>query len=734
MAVRSLRSFFGSVGRRPLAQPLAAIAILVGWAAFTHPNWFFSLQTLTSGDWGYLTPQTMQSWVRLPRVWTSENGLGLVDYIGLAFYPFHFLFGLLSVAGIPFELSERLLFAWPAAILPLVGGYHLSRRLGANWISSLLGGLVYGSNTYILLIETGQLTVVMAYGLAPFILASFTAGLYSSDRWAWMSTAVLLGISFIYEPRISFIICGILITWTFFQTLANPRSRGLARQWARRTVPKIIHTRRTSDQRPSMAGDSTSGVLKRALGSAAHLIRVLAGAAVLSAYWIIPAAVTGGSEASTLLPAQEFPTYMNLAHALFLNHPFWTGAAPMLFSVQTPVAVFAILPILAFAALLVKPGRVSLGLAVIALVGVFLVKQDNPPFSGVYNWLFVHVPGFDLFREASKFYLLIAIAFAPLIAITMTESARRAWRSTRARKVAVLGVTLSLVGVLAIPAFPAAEGRLGGIYNPTPAPSEYMTFNQVLTGNLSPSEFYRTFWWPAFERFGAYTSQVPYLSGFTEVQSDMNFLLTDRSNLWTLFDNATTASYFDLASIRYVVVPYDAANDLYPSFGPEAQFLAQVDNQAWLQPLDVPGIQSHSFVNENAQPYVYGLTLPISSLSGKPSPTFIESTVRNISFSTNGDDASLQIDGSSEVQTLVLSQHFDRYWRMACGNGYQASADDMLGLSAFAVPLGISLSCSIAYSIQASATIGIGVTIVGYLVIVSLMLVVTWRQRRTHAD
>src|SRR6185503_16152979 len=47
--------------------------------------------------------------------------------------------------------------------------------------------------------------------------------------------------------------------------------------------------------------------------------------------------------------------------------------------------------------------------------GAFLAKGANDPFGGVYIWMFEHIPGFIMFRDPTKWYVLIAFAYAVLI-------------------------------------------------------------------------------------------------------------------------------------------------------------------------------------------------------------------------------------------------------------------------------------------------------------------------------
>lgn len=59
--------------------------------------------------------------------------------------------------------------------------------------------------------------------------------------------------------------------------------------------------------------------------------------------------------------------------------------------------------------------------ALLGLLGAFLAKGANDPFGGIYLWLFGHVPGFVMFRDPTKWYLLIAISYSMLVPYTVSK-------------------------------------------------------------------------------------------------------------------------------------------------------------------------------------------------------------------------------------------------------------------------------------------------------------------------
>ena len=52
---------------------------------------------------------------------------------------------------------------------------------------------------------------------------------------------------------------------------------------------------------------------------------------------------------------------------------------------------------------------------ILSLLGVFLAKGSNEPFGQIYIWLFEHIPGFVMFRDPTKWYMLIAVSYSVLI-------------------------------------------------------------------------------------------------------------------------------------------------------------------------------------------------------------------------------------------------------------------------------------------------------------------------------
>jgi arabinofuranan 3-O-arabinosyltransferase len=150
-----------------------------------------------------------------------------------------------------------------------------------------------------------------------------------------------------------------------------------------------------------------------------------------------------------------------LPFAADLDRPWW-------------IWIRYLLPALVFLAPLVAPRRlrrVALGLVVLIIVFVFLAKGLRPPLSRINMFLYLHAPGFWLFREPmSKLGQLLVALFGVMLAIGvegMLGRLRGRFRLPGWRRPAVYaGVAAPLVLVLAYP-YPLYTGGVMPDERPT---------------------------------------------------------------------------------------------------------------------------------------------------------------------------------------------------------------------------------------------------------------------------
>lgn len=85
-----------------------------------------------------------------------------------------------------------------------------------------------------------------------------------------------------------------------------------------------------------------------------------------------------------------------------------------------------IIPLLSFSALLWYRRKKEIGFFVLlAIIAIFLAKGINPPFGGIFLWLYKYIPGYGIYRYAyDKFSVLLAFSYGLLMTISLSYLVR----------------------------------------------------------------------------------------------------------------------------------------------------------------------------------------------------------------------------------------------------------------------------------------------------------------------
>ncbi len=383
--------------------------------------------------------------------------------------------------GIPWAATEKIFWFLPFILLSLFGSYRLSR--------SPLGALIYTTNTYALMIVGGgQMGIAMAYAIAPLVLSRFIKGK------GVVLNGLLLSAQVMFDPRIAFL------------TL----------------IASIIF-------RPSL----------RAVGTSIGI------AAIFNLYWIIPLLRSHASIAQQLgeatIASAKFLSFATFEQTISLLHPNWPENIFGKVYFMRPEFLF--IAIIAFSSLLVKPqSRKMLYFALLALVGAFLAKGTNPPFGEVYAWIFTRVPGFSLFRDPTKFYLFVALAFSVLIP-SAVETVKKG-------KMASFLFIIFWVFTIRQAVF----GQLTGTFRPMPIPQEYIQLKDFL---YTQPQAFQTLWIPQRQRFGFSSSLHPGLDA-TELSKESSI-----SGILLWLNKSDAQNEFIQMHVKYIIVPYDSRGELF---------------------------------------------------------------------------------------------------------------------------------------------------------------------------
>ena len=154
---------------RPTQRHMVPFGLVV-FALLLHRGWL-STGTLAFGDWHPTPDARLREFLQMPQAWLGTTGLGSPNST-LSGAPYEFVLGVLSRLGLSYPISQRLLFFLPAAVVPFLAMYVLAARATASLFGRVVASLLYGANTYILIVSTNQMTIAMAYALTPLAIAS----------------------------------------------------------------------------------------------------------------------------------------------------------------------------------------------------------------------------------------------------------------------------------------------------------------------------------------------------------------------------------------------------------------------------------------------------------------------------------------------------------------------------------------------------------------------------------
>lgn len=472
---------------------------------------FFS-GTLSAGDWSYLFPENIAEFAfppHWPFIWITP----LYQLTAKIFVQYF---------GLSWELTERVVWFFPFFILTIFSSWFLAKTLfPKSKIIQFLAPLIFLLNTYILMVVGGgQMGVAMAYALAPLVL-----GLLLEKRMLLMGLA--FGAELMFDPRLALIVLLAAILLVIFLKI---------------NFKKFV----------------VAGLI----------------AGIFNAFWLIPTVFKvqdifpfGYTSAAGF----RFLSMANFSQTLSLLHPNWPENIFGKTSLLKPE--FLILPILAYLALLFKPTKPVLAFSLLGLVGAFLAKGVNPPAGLINLWLFNHVPGFNLFRDPTKFYILAALSYSLLIPLSIVEIYRRLGPAAKIFLLLVIGYLLFLVR-------PVWLGQLSGTFVSRPVPNDYLVLKDFLTADQS---FGRVLWLPRRQRFGFYSNRHPALEleqfmaddkclapfcdlkmaglnrGYFGCFPNERCFPVDASFL----ANPLLASVMKSLSIKYLVIPFDSEGEIF---------------------------------------------------------------------------------------------------------------------------------------------------------------------------
>lgn len=502
------------------------LLILVG---AVYREWFFSKEII-GGDWPYIFPDVLKDLSFPPPSWVSwqGNGLGGIDPVYFLHLYQNFTASIAYYLGIPWPIIYKIFWFGAFILTSTFSSIHLIKKVIPNVSidKALIAGFIYTTNTYILMVVGGgQMGVALAYAIAPFVLARFLILLNSSDFH--YKNAIIAGLALsaqvLFDPRISYITAigiGIYILMNFGYLNKN------------KTLFLFI-----------------SFVIVFLL----HL------------FWILPLLIFQGNASQifdSLNISSEtirFFSFASFSQTFSLLHPNWPENVFGKVSFMKPEFLF--LPILAYSSLLFLKNNLTIKqlnhraisfFVSLGLVGAFLAKGANEPFGQIYLWMFNYVPGFSMFRDPTKFYLLTALSYSILIPFSIYSI--QTWLKSRIQKYLPHLFLIYIIIYLIFLIRPAVFSELSGTFKRNEVPKEYIILKDFLK---QQPDFFRTLWVPRQQRF-TFSSDI-----HPSIEASPLFNVTNSAKLAEAFRQKSTQDYLAKLGIKYVVIPYDSLGEIF---------------------------------------------------------------------------------------------------------------------------------------------------------------------------
>lgn len=555
---------------------------------------WLSFDIFTYSDYGFSFSETLKGVLGFG-VWNSFS-LGYVNEIAWRLLGLeNIVFSFFGYLGFDSNIGDKFLLFWPWIFFSVIASYYLVKRITNSDVASMVGSFVFCFNSYFLSINrSGHFLISFSSVFAVFSIIFFIEFFQRRRIRDLFLTSIFLFLSSIIDLRFAYVAVWVLFFYVLYYIFFVCNGNNFRVR-----------------------------IFKNLFFSAIPIIILL----FLNIFWILPYLNTGSLQGNTLNRSLFGNDFFNILASITLFHPFWSGGKIDWFVVQSIPFYFWLIPIFAFCGFIFnRKNKTIVFFAIISLLGVFLSKQVGYPFQGVYSWLFENLPGFNAFREASKFYFLIIIGYSVLIGSFIS------YLYQMKSKCFLFHIfrffLLFLISFVFIwNAKPIITGEIGATYISRTIPNDYIIFKEFINGQSNVTcNYFRTLWVPGKSNWSFYSFNYPRIilsyvmgadwQGYASLFNDYNNLSVN-SKLMKIFEFNIGKAVLNVSSIKYIIVPInDFKNDSDPFryYGRNREenirewYVLELDKVGWLKKIDIGTKDLVVYENEDYKSYIRGVT------------------------------------------------------------------------------------------------------------------------------
>ncbi len=610
------------------------IFILIFISCITYWRWFsFDYFVYADNSLQYL--QTAEENL-IPKLWLSDHSLGHTE-LTIWNSPVRVIKFFVSTAtNSDSNVSEKFIFLWPIIFLLPLSSYILLYYILKSKFAAFMGSLIMCFNSYFLaIISQGHLSLVLSCIFSNFSLFYLLKSINEGKKSAAIVSGLTLFVSASYDLRIAYIAVWIFSLYWVYLLIYN------------------LYKKRTQEIYLSF----------RSIFICFSIV------GVLSLFWIIPQLQQQNLLSNEILNRDiVFRDYWGILHAIALYHPFFESL-PTWFNVTYPNLNYYILPLLALLGIIVAKNNKHyiLFFTLILVIGILLVKQNGAPFESLYDFLYTHIPGFNGFREATKFFYLIILSYSVLIGSFFLWLWNNVYTNTQ--KYSVFCFTALVIALQIYPLLGIINGNKESLYIPTK--NDSLEINKYLTNFFDENaEGYKILFVPTYSKWSMQSIAYPRISMTRTIEDQWIFIpeytkVKDYPYVDILMQDFSS-TLLENNSIKYVVIPNVSkegfSNDFSVYFKKNREFYVEtLDKLDYLKQIDIGMNQVNVYELQNPLPRFY-LSSDRPSLEESPKSIFVEyEQVSSVEYI-------LKLNSISTTTYLQFTDSYNPNWYIKIGN------------------------------------------------------------------